>query len=748
MSYADIARRMPPVPMLPGETLGQYRELDSAEHDRRTAEAWAARQAAPFPLSWIRTLLDKWRGRRAAAAALDDLQASEDAGRTANLEHLAHCRNIDAAHRAGVRADAGDGDIVQEARESARDMVRRLQHVRGLLLAGTRERMRPALVELTAIAWGLLPPAQVQPIVAVSPWSVDWPGRVELLAQWCEATWWLSQRGIDFQARGSIAAALRRVVCERWWRRILRRVHARAVEATARAIGLVSKRAGCYCSDESLRRRAGQLARNAASLESVIAVNDAGQDYTLAELAARGPSNREIRRHELMTRIAGFEVVARDCGHEALFVTVTCPSRMHAQRTCRNGHDVEDNPHYDKTTQPDDAQQYLVKQWARFRSACERWGVELYGFRIAEPNHDATPHWHALLFMPREVGRGTVRANPRAGRPCAIRVAVRLLRRYFWRAAGTAKDRTEQGARRHRVKVERIDWARGSAAGYIAKYVAKNIDGYRVEKDLYGNDALTSSRRVDTWASTWGIRQFQQVGGAPVTVWRELRRLHPDQAAASPLVGLALDAANVASEAEAIDECHDIARTETAAHGWASYLELQGGHRVPRKAQRIKLLREATGELGRYGEPVPPRPVGVVAHQVVQEELPPVGIVLRPMRRTVHTVAEVESERALWMIVQRDAVPAVRETMQGTLVNGVSYPGSPPGQARHAQGQGGAAALPPWSPVNNCTRPGAHPVPLFAPLVRRTRKVGRWHTWRAKPGGEPDPQPNNAAPAW
>ena len=80
-----------------------------------------------------------------------------------------------------------------------------------------------------------------------------------------------------------------------------------------------------------------------------------------------------------------------------------------------------------------------------------------------------------------------------------------------------AEDGYEDGAIANRVKFVAIDPAKGTAAGYIAKYVGKNIDGsqggaHDEEGQAMLDGVAPACERVDAWASVWGIRQFQGIG--------------------------------------------------------------------------------------------------------------------------------------------------------------------------------------------------------------------------------------------
>lgn len=357
----------------------------------------------------------------------------------------------------------------------------------------------------------------------------------------------------------TVGACIKRMACARWWTRQLRRRHMREIERQARALLLVHKRAGLYVSQDAFQRWDSACHRNALTLAATEAVNEAGQVYSVADLAALGVSNPELRRKELMTRIRGIEEVAGGEGDAGLFVTWTAPSRMHAvlSASCQR------NPKYDGSN-PRQVQQYLTKQWAKARAEFARERLRVYGLRVVEPHHDGTPHWHMMLFAP-EQALGQVQA---------------IIQHYALQADGD-----EAGARERRATFTKIDPARGSAAGYVAKYIAKAINGHGLEYatgDGYEADPKEASNRARAWASTWGIRQFQFLGSPTVTVWRELRRLR------EPLT---------LATAETLRAAADLG-------DWAAYMRAQGGPCMPRATQAGRLVQLTTGELGSYGEPV------------------------------------------------------------------------------------------------------------------------------------------------
>ena len=416
--------------------------------------------------------------------------------------------------------------------------------------------------------------------------------------------------------------AIARMACPIWWRRKLRAHHGRSLEAAAIRIGYVSQREQIYCSNETLYRMQQRDKAAQAMLETTIARNELGQEFSIEELKAKSVSNKAIRRAELMTRISGFEHVARAAGHAGLFLTITCPSRMHAKRTFKRGAVVVDNPKYDGTT-PREAQEYLAKKvWAPMRAKLARLGIKLYGFRIAEPQHDGTPHWHLLVFC----------------EPQAVAVVKEVLLDYGLRDSGD-----EAGARANRVDFKPIDWSKGTAAGYIAKYVAKNVDGYKLEYDLYGTPILEASARVEMWARTWRIRQFQQVGGPPVTIWRELRRIEELPKGAP---------AHLVKAHNAVNKVAVIEGKDNASVAWHHYCEAQGGVFCGR-LYSIRLDMQEQEGLNRYGEEKAARPVGVYTSGI--EEWTPPWMAHMPGALIPRRVEWfVESSRHTWEIVGRE----------------------------------------------------------------------------------------------
>ncbi|EAM2041274.1 replication endonuclease [Salmonella enterica] len=360
-----------------------------------------------------------------------------------------------------------------------------------------------------------------------------------------------------------IAPAVMRMFNEVWWRGSLRRIASAWREHLQIAVGNVSKKKHAYASKSCVTDWREQKRRTREFLKGLDLEDEYGNRISLIEKFDGSVANPAIRRCELMARIRGFENICNELGYVGEFYTLTAPSKYHA--TTKAGYR---NSKWNGAS-PSDTQSYLTGLWARIRAKLHREEIRIFGIRVAEPHHDGTPHWHMLMFMlPEDVER------------------VRLIiRDYAWE-----EDRHElrsDKAKKARFHAEAIDPEKGSATGYVAKYISKNIDGYALDgetDDESGELLKESAPAVSAWAARWHIRQFQFIGGAPVTVYRELRRM------ADPETARALSV--------------EFAAVHDAAHygRWADYVNAQGGPFVRRDDLQVRTLYEPRTEFNQYGE--------------------------------------------------------------------------------------------------------------------------------------------------
>lgn len=295
----------------------------------------------------------------------------------------------------------------------------------------------------------------------------------------------------------------RLVSCD-WWRGRFRRLMTRHAEELFRELGFVRRQSSAYISGDALERVRAAARKGKDWIAKMFAVcEDTGETLALSDIAEHSLSNPALRRGELMLRARGFQEIAESMGHRCLMVTLTAPSAFHPWLRDSG----ERNPRYNGST-PRQAQAWLTKHWARARARLKKRKVCYYGIRCAEPHHDATPHWHMILYAPpSELWR------------------LRVILRKIWLSDYS----NEPGAVKHRVQFRTEYASKGSGCAYIAKYVAKNIDGAgdigAEISDESGRRVSDDCERVTAWARLHGIRQFQQLGGPCVGLWRELRRV-------------------------------------------------------------------------------------------------------------------------------------------------------------------------------------------------------------------------------
>lgn len=451
--------------------------------------------------------------------------------------------------------------------------------------------------------------------------------------------------------------ALLKAKCEKWWARKLKPIRARYLELLELATGQVgkdilpTKKQGVIkrkgISPYSSKQAQGEYLESQRSgrrfLKSLELQSDKGVVIDMIDAVDAGMANPENRRNELMLRIRETEELANEMDYVGVFYTATCPGRYHPN-----------SDKWDGST-PKQAQAYLVKNWSRGRAKLQRLGINYFGIRVAEPHADGCPHWHMMLFMPKNkvqtvnailrkyfieedreellqrygvrtikssssvkyvpnqngLGiKGVYREQYFADQPIPFQDETKevINERETFRRKNTKKTelfKTYKTKRKHwglkksqgikakePVKFYRtfaprftaivIDPKKGTASGYIAKYISKNIDGFKVldhEDDETGDNITVNP--VLAWASTWGIRQFQFQGSPSVTVYRELRRVR------EPVQEETLERVRVAAD--------------TAQ--WKEFVKLMGGMCVGRNAN-FKTAYEQTPFGNDYGEAV------------------------------------------------------------------------------------------------------------------------------------------------
>jgi hypothetical protein len=299
--------------------------------------------------------------------------------------------------------------------------------------------------------------------------------------------------------------------------------------ANNRKLESLEIKSGQFISKDALQDyRDGQEASyRYLSTHSVITPD--GDRVSLLHRFEHSRSNPDIRNGEMMLQLRGvLDFATNDLGYENYFWTVTCPSKYH--RYLKNGHPNPKWQHYF----PDDSAEYHQKLWSRFRAACGRRGLRPMGFRVNEPHDNSCYHRHYIIAcdpahsaaIHKLMSQYALQMDGDEKGAAPFDSCDHLDQRYYKLEDGEVlwSDFKEEGylpSSGARFNSKYIDPAKGDAAGYVAKYVSKNL-GLKVGEGEKSLDFASYGELVTAQARLYGIRQFSFSGVPPIGHWREV----------------------------------------------------------------------------------------------------------------------------------------------------------------------------------------------------------------------------------
>ena len=209
---------------------------------------------------------------------------------------------------------------------------------------------------------------------------------------------------------------------------------------------------------------------------------------------------------EIYAMTKGLDSFAKSTGLSWVFLTLTCPPRMHSNpdfgEYCWDG------------TLPNEANCWLAKKFGNAVERLRKKNIFLSGLRVPDPHRDGCPHWHLLVFLPSTSMK---------------QFEITLRKQKEWK--------TEEGC-----TFIQSD-GRATAPTIIFKYILKSFGSTRNTKSTQAS--------IDTWCSTWKIRRYQWIGLPSIELWRNLRKVK-NCPTGSPLLAAMWKAANNSNACEFI----------------------------------------------------------------------------------------------------------------------------------------------------------------------------------------------------